>query len=410
MTPVVQETPEKKPRPWRVWVLSLAVVFFVVAAILAILNSQGTIHGSWSAILTYLFGISAGGITFFELISKGLSLFSSDDKEPKPPQVVIHFDTRQGTVTQADPASTALSAAFTPVSAQSSGSAEINNLRTAAHTAISPSTVFLFCEPLTDAREFYGRVRERQTLIDRTYKGASTSIVGSRRIGKTWLLRYLKLIAPTQLGERFHVGYLDATSPGCSTVPGFTTRALQELGIPTFASKRSLGLAALEKAVQELSAKNQPLVLCIDEFEGLYNRQEFDLHFFTGLRAMASAGLVLVIASKSPLIEIVGDPGHTSGFFNIFQQLTLALFSAQEAEKFAQAKGAQAGFNAEELERLLQYGQRLPIRLQLVGQMLSQDKTLAANEDSNLYRPKDPTYWQDLEARLEQTYRGVVHS
>lgn len=365
--------------PWiRIAIAIVAVVFLGGAATLWALSAEKIIKGSWSDILPIIFTVLGIGVPIF------LYLFpfsAPTDTRPNPRGEEI----------------------------AGKGIAGGQAVQPSAPVAVSSGALFFFCEPLTNPSEFYGRLRERQTLLDRTYKGASTSIVGPRRIGKTWLLSYLKLIAPAQLGERFHVGYLDATAPGCSTVAGFTNRALQELGIPTFASKRTLGLAALEKAVQELSAKNQPLVLCIDEFEGLDNRQEFDLHFFTGLRAMASAGLVLVIASKSPLIEIVGDPGHTSGFFNIFQQLTLEPFSDQEAEKFAQAKGAQAHFTADERARLLQYGQRLPIRLQLVGQMLVQDKTLAAKEDSNLYRPKDPSYWQQFEERLEQTYRGVVH-
>src|SRR5260370_21774944 len=49
-----------------------------------------------------------------------------------------------------------------------------------------PDAVFQFNSPLTNPDEFYGRINTRATLISRTRKGASTSIVGPRRIGKTW--------------------------------------------------------------------------------------------------------------------------------------------------------------------------------------------------------------------------------
>ena len=92
-------------------------------------------------------------------------------------------------------------------------------------------SAFLFNQPLSDPGEFYGRIRERETLINRTRNGASTSIVGPRRVGKTWLMSYLKLVAPRELGTRFLVGYLDATTSRCSTLAGFIASSLEALAI-----------------------------------------------------------------------------------------------------------------------------------------------------------------------------------
>jgi len=278
----------------------------------------------------------------------------------------------------------------------------------------TPQAAFLFNQPLPDPGEFYGRIRERETLINRTRNGASTSIVGPRRVGKTWLMTYLKLVAPRELGTRFLVGYLDATTSRCATLAGFTKSALEALAIQRpIIGDAVANLVLLEQAVQQLLSKNQPLVLCIDEFEGFGNREVFDLHFFTSLRAMAQAGLSLIVASKSPLIDFVGDNGKTSGFFNIFEQLSIRPFGLKEAERFVQFKGDQAGLTDQERNRLLQFGQQngeyWPLRLQLVGKMLLEDKILAAREnDADYYRPDDPVYWQEFEKRLEETYRGVV--
>ena len=73
----------------------------------------------------------------------------------------------------------------------------------------------------------------------------------------------------------------------------------------------------------------------------------------------------------------------------------------------------QADLTGQECNRLLQFGQQngeyWPLRLQLVGKMLLEDKILAAREnDADYYRPDDPVYWQEFEKRLEETYRGVV--
>jgi len=275
-------------------------------------------------------------------------------------------------------------------------------------------SIFQFNKTLTDPDEFFGRIRERMTLKNRTRIGASTSIVGLRRIGKTWLMKYLVLVAPTELGARFRIGYLDATSASCKTIEAFTAKVLEEWGISTSdIDQTNLGLTTIERAIKDLKSRNRVPVICIDEFENFSNRQIFDLAFFSGLRAMTQTGLSLVVASKTPLIDFLGDYGKTSGFFNIFEQLILKPFSSQEAEKFVQTKGEQAGLTDDEKRYLLHYGQEKgnywPIRLQLAGKMLLEDKILATKEeDPGYYRPTDLMYWQEYEQRLEEKYRGVV--
>lgn len=128
---------------------------------------------------------------------------------------------------------------------------------------------------------------------------------------------------------------------------------------------------------------------------------------------MTQIGLCLLAASKTPLIDIIGEYGETSGFFNVFEQITLKPFSQKEAERFILAKGQQVGLQEQEREKLLQYGQHKgeywPILLQLAGKMLLQDKTLALREnDPDYYRPADQAYWQEFERRLQEIYRGIM--
>lgn len=272
---------------------------------------------------------------------------------------------------------------------------------------------FFFNVKLPRADELYGRKIERETLLNRTYNKSSTSLVGPRRIGKTWLLEYLLLEAERQLGSRFRIGYLDAMMAGCSTIAGFTARAAKELGYSLSPEHADQGLVALEEIVETLRSKGLHSVLCIDEFECFGNRQEFDLNFFASLRALAQGGLSLVIASRRPLIDLVGDYGSASGFFNVFEQLTLEPFDSEEAEDFVTAKSSRVDFTDQEQAMLLKYGQLAdgrwpPIRLQLVGKMLFEDKTLNAKENLQRYRPDDPEYWRRFRQRLEEKYRGVI--
>jgi transcriptional regulator with XRE-family HTH domain len=216
-------------------------------------------------------------------------------------------------------------------------------------------TCFLFNEPLTDPDELYGRKRERDTLLNRTYRKASTSVVGPRRIGKTWLVDYLRLVATHELGSRFRTGYLDATMPSCKTVKGFVGEALEVLALPAVGNG---DLVMLEKGLKKLKNSNMVPVLCIDEFEGLGDRREFTLDFFRGLRAMAhSYGLVLITISRQPLSLVVGKDVETSGFFNIFEQVTLEPFTYEEAADFIQEKSKQANFTEQESQCLWKYGE-----------------------------------------------------
>lgn len=271
------------------------------------------------------------------------------------------------------------------------------------------NSIFLFNEHLPHPREFYGRKLECKALINRARKGASTSIVGPRRIGKTWLIEYLMQVAPTELGPNYRVGYLDATLPGSETVSGFTASVLEQIGIRVAPSNAYLSLETLLEAVDKLKANNLIPILCIDEFEGLNNRQEFEKAFFTGLRAISQRGLGLVTASKTRLFDIVGNDGYTSGFFNIFDTYTLKPFVYKEAKEFVQAKGDQANLTERERTYLFRYGQQQgqqqwpPLRLQLTGKMLLEDK-----EGDDL-RPDDVDYWLDFKERLEIRYNAVVH-
>jgi transcriptional regulator with XRE-family HTH domain len=271
-------------------------------------------------------------------------------------------------------------------------------------SAVRSEPVFLFNESLPTLGEFYGRRRERETLLNRTFRRASTSIVGPRRIGKTWLVDYLRLSVPKEFGTRFRVGYLDATIPSCKTIAGFSAEALEVLSLP--ASSSYDGLIGLEKGLKALSARNRIPILCIDEFEGLGDRQEFPLDFFRGLRAMThSFGLVLVTISRNPLSTVVGRDVETSGFFNIFEQLTLEPFDADEAGEFIEEKCRQAGFTQQQREALWKYGEESeqewpPLRLQLVGKLLLEDRE---------YARADTIDWQKFEQRLEDAYRGVVY-
>ncbi len=320
-------------------------------------------------------------------------------------------------------------ASTSPQSITAANNASANPISTTDNIPVgqsptSPDLIFPFNAPLIDSNEFYGRSLIRTTLINRTHNGSSTAIVGERRVGKTWLLNYLMLVAPSDamLGTNYRIGYLDATSPECHTVTDFATKALEVLNImPTTPLRGKVDLKTVAIAVKKLYKQQQVRpVLCIDEFEGFGQHKEFDLDFLAGLRSMAQEGLVLITVTRTSLMDavvnILGERSRTSPFFNIFYTLTLKPFDTKDAEAFAQAKSIQAGFTEQErqylLERSVMYGQDgtkhwYPLKLQLVGRILLKDKQ-AAQTDPMCYRPQDVQYWLDFEQRVREQYETMV--
>lgn len=287
---------------------------------------------------------------------------------------------------------------------------------TASSDVTYETDVFPFNTDLKDAGECHGRAREKMTLLSRASRGEATSIVGPRRIGKTWLMKYLKLVAPARLGSQARVGYLDATAPSCATLPGFTAGALRALDIASTGQmeRETAPLAVLERAVIDLRHKNQVPILCIDEFENLCRHDDHRGMMLEHLRAISQAGLGLVVASKQPLIEIVDTAEQTSPFFNVCRQVSLYPFSRPDAEGFVQAKAEQVGLSEEESEYLLAYAREVdreawyPLRLQLVGALLYEDKLLAEQEHPDYYRPQAADYWQEFTERVNEIYQGAV--
>src|SRR5579859_5784567 len=64
-------------------------------------------------------------------------------------------------------------------------------------TVVQKRPPFFFCVHLPDRGELYGRNMARDTIVSRASHGGSTSLVGERRIGKSWLLEYTQLILPS---------------------------------------------------------------------------------------------------------------------------------------------------------------------------------------------------------------------
>lgn len=289
-------------------------------------------------------------------------------------------------------------------------------------TPLSNSTdlVFYFKMPLRDPSEFYGRELLRTTLITRSAHGGSTAIIGPRQIGKTWLMQYLSLMATKHpaLGPQFRVGYINATNPRCDAIASFAQYTLEALKF-TDSHFTSLNdrLDKLAQAIKESQVQSITPILCIDEFDAFDKRPEFGADFLQGLRAMTQEGLVLITASRKTPTKVISDRlGITSPLLNVFEHLYLKPFDERDAVLFAQEKSEQAGFDEQEYTDLLEYAvvygpheerQWPPLKLQLVGQMLLNDKRVA-QESGRQPHPQPAMYRMSFQQRVEEQYREAI--
>jgi transcriptional regulator with XRE-family HTH domain len=268
------------------------------------------------------------------------------------------------------------------------------------------NTHFLLNEPPSTPEDFYGREHERYRLLERTRKKAATSIIGPRLIGKTWLLHYLKLIAPEQLGTHFLIGYLDASSLIEASVLTFTEEALRQLKLPLPNIVR--GLVDLRQAIHALPPGCVP-VLCIDKFESIVsNHTAFTLDFYKGLRSLTQLMMLIVITRRS-LFDTFSDLNPlqddlTSPFSNIFDPLTLRPFNQKETTLFIEKKSKAARLGPAEQRYFWEYGKAKeqgwsPVLLQSIGKVLM--------EDSAHYNTKDPAYQMYFEQHFREIQRGL---
>ncbi|MFL5658696.1 MAG: hypothetical protein ACJ8CB_31470 [Ktedonobacteraceae bacterium] len=399
-----QTIPQRGPFPWRRVIVVFIIIFvLVLLAVMGLLAYGHVIDYIWLFIAPPLGSLISALVTVLAWLFPFNSVSSQLAPQDEPPS-------------QPQSASDSTNAAQ-----QSQAPSSIPN-SPLHQPAVPAAHIFHYNEPeLPSPAEFYDRQYERTTLIERSSHRASTAIMGDYRIGKSWLMQYLQQIAPThpQLGPRVRVGRLNATNPQCQTLAGFTKRALEVLNFPARdPSPSETPLERLTIAARDLKTLGIIPVLCIDEFAGLIGLPGFDKSFVVGLRAIAEdEGLVLVTASKQPLHEVIEHIiGETSPLFGIMPQLTLKPFTESEAKTFVQEKSQQAGFSEQEQFFFLKCAalhqtdgtkQWLPLRLQLVGQMLLDDKRMAASERRG-YNVQEALCQADFKRRLDDQYRAVT--
>ncbi|MGD2050356.1 MAG: AAA family ATPase, partial [Chloroflexota bacterium] len=212
---------------------------------------------------------------------------------------------------------------------------------------------FTYGNPISDPERFFGRQREIEQVFSRLTNAEheSSSLVGSRRIGKTSLLKH---IAHPNVRRRFGLDsqhyiflFVDLQMLDQNTTPVRLWQRLLGKMAPHCRDAQVSHLISELRAVEEIDnfaladlfdaidAAGQHLVLLLDEFENVTKNENFDVDFFYGLRSLAiQHNLSLVTSSSQELIELTHSEAiRSSPFFNIFANINVGLFSEEESRQ-----------------------------------------------------------------------------
>jgi hypothetical protein len=227
--------------------------------------------------------------------------------------------------------------------------------------------------------DFIGRKAELTHILTRLKTMQSCSVVGERRIGKSSLLYHLYQTGRERLNdEKFRFVYIELTDASAQTVVDFLQTVLQALDLPTDSikddNKLNRNLVAFDSAVKTLVTEGVKIVLCLDEFEGLFdNPSEFSDKFFNQFRTMCNhQRLVVVTASRLPLEVYSLEKKLTSPFFNIFSITELGDLTPPDIEQFIAHYQAIAQFTPQDLGFINRYVELHPLKLQIFCDMLLQ--------------------------------------
>jgi hypothetical protein len=239
--------------------------------------------------------------------------------------------------------------------------------------------------PIRDPAYFYGRQRETRLLLDLVRNAQSVSVLGQRRIGKSSCVLHAAHSAVLQAhglsADRYCFAYVDCQGRGGMAEGEICSLLHQSLASELRAHvqwdepERDDGgqdLRNLEGYIARTTQAGFRPIFVLDEFEAIAASRELTPDFFSSLRRLVTGyPAAIVTVTKDPLAMLTYSHQSVLGspFFNIFQPISLGLFTAEEAEAMLQGLAARSGlhFAQATLDFLLDLAGGHPLLLQLAG-------------------------------------------
>lgn len=229
---------------------------------------------------------------------------------------------------------------------------------------------------IRDVNQFYGRRKEVARIFSRigASRPQSVAIVGERRIGKSSLLNYI--YAPTVRANQLDGGsgytflFMDLQQKRYPSIESFFADLLKlladALGEPLNVAGSDFD--SVRRVFSDLHNRKQKLIVLFDEFDAITTNRVFNLDFFAFLRSAANNYDVAYITSSAKDLQELchTDQIADSPFFNIFTNVYLRAFTADEAATLVRDPSAAAGVALEPyMKDIIELGGYFPFFLQI---------------------------------------------
>ena len=235
---------------------------------------------------------------------------------------------------------------------------------------------------------FYGRTRLLGTLFSALANRQCISLIGSRGIGKSSVLQYMKLEAvQKQYGfdlSRHILSFIDLREYLHKTSDDFFDMVSKHV-IAQCQGRLEVTVAGLQgsdefsEVLEQVAGQGFHTVLLMDAFDSITRNDNFDPEFFSLLRALAGAGSVsYVTASIAPLYEVCHRGIQDSPFFNIFATCRVEPFSLEDARKLIMEPSHRSGcpFTPSDAEWIISQAGRHPYFIQRICSALFEEKAV----------------------------------
>lgn len=270
-----------------------------------------------------------------------------------------------------------------------------------------------------DRSMFFGRREELQKIYNAIDKRQCISLVGTRKIGKSSLLKFL---SSPDLQKRYNFDlsdrifiltdlreYADKTREDFFQAVSADLLAQSRSYVALQAPDAVDGQSRLKKLLQDIRNAGFRPVLLMDAFDKVTKNTHFDPNFFSFLRALAGVYdlISFITASIKPLYEVShSDDVASSPFFNIFQTLRLGPLAREEAKELITVPAERTGhpFTPKEVEWLLARAGRHPFFLQVACRQLFEAKRGHEPEEIDLEMVQERIY-QELLPHFEATWK-----
>jgi AAA+ ATPase superfamily predicted ATPase len=269
--------------------------------------------------------------------------------------------------------------------------------------------------------QFFGRADALDYLYSEIVSRRCVSVVGTRRIGKSSLLRCMCLpqIQKSFQGlynlEKYLLVFIDLGEFLSKTCDDFFSAVCIQL-ITQSRERLTLELPqdtgggdAFCELLDEIQNQGFHPVLLLDAFHQVASNTHFDARFFSFLRAQANHGRVsYVTASITPLDQCCHPYIEGSPFFNIFSVYRLGPLEQKEAQDLLLKLVTSVGlsFTTEETEMVLHLAGRHPFFIQRVAFCLFRTKHQSHDNHSKL---KSEAY-QDLLPHFKNIWEYSLNS